>query len=214
MEMLKEVFLERGAWERDVTAKHPWFPIVVNWVIAALIVMLTISFILWGIDVKIQNAADKRTAEALAVRDAEQQAAETAKLQELAAIQASEDYIVEKEAEDCARALYGIRRFIEKYSYTETDLLTYLRSAFNRADARNTDLHAVLSEKDQYLAYSEENPVLEEYKQAAMKAVREWHDETTKPCDMSYQFAELTENGIWLRNDFNADGYARRWRHP
>lgn len=213
IETIQQVFAERTAEEKKLTERHPWVPILFNWLIVITAIALVVAFILWGIDIKIQNTANERTAQALAVREAEQQAAEEAKLQELAAIQASEDYIIDKEAEDCAKALYGIRLFVEKYSYTETDLITYLRSAFNRSDAKSKSLHDVLSEKDQYLAYSESNPVLDDYKQAALKAVKEWHTETTKPCDVSYQFAELTENGIWLRNDFNANGYARRWRY-
>ena len=69
--------------------------------------------------------------------------------------------------------------------------MTYLRSAFNRADAKGKDLTSVLSEPEQYLAYSEKNTVLDEYKEIAKAAVREWHTEQSKPCDPGLSFAEL-----------------------
>jgi hypothetical protein len=74
------------------------------------------------------------------------------------------------------------------------------------------ELHAVLTEPEQFLAYSENNTVLSEYKDIAKAAVREWHTEQSKPCDLDYQFAELRPDGVWLVKDINADGYARRWR--
>ena len=96
--------------------------------------------------------------------------------------------------------------------YEDADFWTYYRSAFNRADATGKSLHEVLSQEGQYLGYSENNVMLEKYRKVAEEAVREWHSESSKPCDLSYQFAELTPSGIWLKADLNADGYARRWR--
>ena len=212
LETLESIFSAQAERERVLACRHPWVPLLYNWMIGIMIIALFVSFVLWGIDIKIRHTADAMTAEAIAVREQEQQAIETARLQELAALQASEDYIISQEAKDCAKALYGIRLFVEKYGYNEADLITYLRSAFNRADARGKSLHDILSEEGQYLAWSDSNTILAEYEKIAGKAVREWHEESTKPCDLSYQFAELTPSGIWLKNDLHADGYARRWR--
>ena len=121
---------------------------------------------------------------------------------------------MQREAEAVAKAFYGIRNFIVKYHYTEKDLKTYARCMFNRADAKNGlyDLETVIGRKDQFLGYDSKNPVLNEYYTVAQAAVEEWHRETVKPCDVSYQYAELTENGIYLAAEFGADGYARRWQ--
>ena len=212
VEILQGIFEKRAEEERGLSARHPWVPIFFNWLVAAVLVMLAISFALWGIEIKIQTTAEALTAEAMETREQEQKAAEDSEKERQEALAASEEAIIEAESRDCARALYGIRRFIEKYGYSESDLLTYLRSAFNRADAKVLNLHDVLSD-GQYLEYKESNDVLTEYLQVSEKAVREWHTEKAKPCDVSYQFAELTEKGIWLKNDINADGYALRWRH-
>ena len=212
LKTLESVLEERAEHERELMLRHPMVPIFCNWAIVFAAIALVISLIIWGINVTIQNKADQQTAEAMAARDAEERAAaaeaERIRLEELA----TEENIIKAEAQDCAKALYGIINFIEKYSYSYQDCETYLRAAFNRADATGMSLHDVLFQKDQFLACREDNPVLSELLDISIDAVTEWHNEKTKPVDVSYQFAELTPNGIWLRNVFNADGYARRWR--
>lgn len=117
-----------------------------------------------------------------------------------------------QEANEMARAFYGIRLFEEKYNYSENDLTTYARCMFNRADASGNDLIAVISQQQQFLGYDSSNPVLSKYYDLAFELIDGWHHEEQKPCDLSYQFAELTPNGIWLKNDLHADGYSRRWQ--
>ena len=136
---------------------------------------------------------------------AEAEAAERALLE-------SEEHIMTEEAKVVAKAFYGIRRFVEKYGYTQSDLETYARCMFNRADATGQTLEAVVSKKDQFLGYSENNQLVKEYYDFAIKFVNEWHNEEVKPCDISYQFAELEDDGIWLVKNFNADGKERRWQ--
>ena len=45
----------------------------------------------------------------------------------------------------------------------------------------------------------------------ALKLLEAWHAETTKPCKLDYQFAELTPDGIFLVTKPNAGPYERRW---
>ena len=49
MESLLNVFRERAEKEREQVAQHPWVPILINWIIAGLIIVLVIAFIAWGI---------------------------------------------------------------------------------------------------------------------------------------------------------------------
>ena len=83
-----------------------------------------------------------------------------------------------------------------------------------RVDVGNgiNSLETVVSREDQFLGYSDGNPVLDNYYQLAKQFVTDWHNEDVKPCDFSYQWAELTDKGIFLVNEFGADGYARRWQ--
>ena len=119
------------------------------------------------------------------------------------------EYVMDQESTAVAKAFYGIVKFLDKYHYTEADLETYARCMFNRAEGG--DLITEISKPEQFTGYSDANPVLAEYKNLAQRLVEEWHNETVKPCDVSFRFAELTPNGIYLKQDLHADGYARRW---
>ena len=211
-ETLCSVFRERNSREQELEQRYPWVPVLTKKLLAFLLLALLISgAVFWILDT-IDEKADEKTAAALSARDAEQQAAALAAQQQKQAEAEDAEKILDAEAADCARAIYGIRLFIGKYHYSEADLMTYLRSAFNRVDATGRSLHDVLFD-GQYLASYETNTVLTEYKELAKKAIREWKTETSKPCDISYQIAELTERGIYLKTDLDADGYAIRWRY-
>lgn len=193
-------FENQSRIEQDMCFRHPWFNMFYNWMIAALIVALFVSFIGWGLDIRTRRMADEMTARALASWQTEQA------IQDESA-RSSQEYVMDREATAVAKAFYGIRLFIEKYDYSESDLATYARCMFNRADS--VDLIRVISEPNQFTGYSDENQVLAEYKQLALRLVEEWHTEDARPVDISYRFAELTPQGIFLKDDLHADG--RRW---
>ena len=191
-------FEKQAQLEDDMCFRHPWFNLFYNWLIAALIVALFVSFIGWGLDIRTRRMANEMTERALASWQAEVQD-ESAR--------SSQEYVLDREATAVAKAFYGIRLFIEKYDYSESDLATYARCMFNRADSE--DLIRVISAPNQFTGYSDGNQVLAEYKQLALRLVEEWHTEDARPVDISYRFAELTPQGIFLKDDLHADG--RRW---
>lgn len=209
--MIMNYFEKQRQIESDMSFRHPWFNMVYNYIIAGCLVMLAVSLVIWGVDVHTERRAEAMTALAMENWQAEQDAIKTAEAEQLAAVKASEEYAIEQEAREVAKAFYGIRLFIERYGYDKTDLETYARCMFNRSEAKKTDLQTVIARKDQFTGYSEGNLVLDVYYKPALEFVTAWHNEEIKPCDLSYQFAELTENGIFLVNEYGADGYARRW---
>lgn len=209
--MLEEYFAEQERQESMMRFRNPGFDVVYNWMIALLIVALFGSFVWWGLDIRTRRMADEMTATALASWQAEQQAAEDARQQELAAARASEEYVMKQEATAAAKALVAIQNFVDKYHYSTSDLRTYLRCMANRADATGNTLAAVVAQPQQFLGYSDNNPVLDEYYSLAYEFVNEWRHEETKPCSSDYQWAELTPDGIFLKADINANGYQRRW---
>ena len=209
---LNQVLADQREEERLLNWKYPWFNIVINYVIAAIAFLLIVSLTIWGLNVRTQRKAEAMTAQAMAAWQSEQDAALEAEAAELAAVRASQEYVMEQEATALAKAFYGIRLFVDKYHYSEEDFRTYARCIFNRAEKGSGDLVSVVSTPEQFVGYHDNNPVLAEDYNLALKFVQEWHEETLKPCDISYQFAELTPNGIWLKADLHADGYARRWR--
>lgn len=208
---MEDYFDRQAELEAVLNFRYPWFNMMYKWIIAALLVALCVSFVWWGLDIRTRRMADEMTATAMASYQAEQQAAEDARALELEMARQSEEHVMTVEAQAVARAFYGIRNFVEKYGYTSEDLETYARCIFNRADASGASVEDVVSKKDQFLGYSDGNQLVKEYYDLAIRLVDEWHHEDVKPCDTSYQWAELTPDGIFLRNSFKADGYARRY---
>lgn len=203
--ILQEIFREQREQEEVLMFRNPSFSFWYNWIIAVTVLALFVSFAIWGIDIHTKNTAEKMTATALASWQSEQV------VQDESAV-TSQEYVINAESEALAKAFYGIDRFIEKYHYTEDDLVTYARCIFNRADRTDSkDLIRVISEPNQFTGYSDGNQVIADYKQLAQRLITEWHEETVKPCDTAYIFAELTPDGIFLKKDLHADGYARRW---
>lgn len=114
------------------------------------------------------------------------------------------------DAREIAKAFYGIRNFINVYHYTEKDLRTYARCIFNRADAKGKSVQEIVSADNQFTGFSEDHPVLDEYYNLALIFVDKWYHEDTKPMGIDFQWAELTDKGIFLVNEFNASGYVPR----
>lgn len=203
--ILHDIFREQKEQEEVLMFRNPSFSFWYNWIIAVTVLALFVSFAIWGIDIHTKNTAEKMTATALASWQSEQV------VQDESAV-SSQEYVINAEAEAMAKAFYGIDRFVEKYHYDESDLITYARCIFNRTDRTDSkDLIRVISEPNQFTGYSDGNQVIADYKQLAQRLITEWHEETVKPCDTAYIFAELTPEGIFLKKDLHADGYARRW---
>lgn len=209
--MMNDYFKKQAEIETTLLFRHPWFNMAYNYLVAVCVLVLFSSFVWWGIDIHTRRQAEAMTAAVLAQMDAEHEQMLAEAEAEQAAINASEEHIMTEEAKVIAKAFYGIRNFVDKYGYTTTDLETYARCIFNRADATGQSIEEVVSKKDQFLGYAEGNQLVKEYYDQAIRFVNDWHNEEVKPCDSSYQWAELNEDGIWLRNSFKADGYARRW---
>lgn len=200
--ILRDIFREQREREEELMFRNPSFAFWYNWLIFLLMIALFVSFFLWGVDSWANYKATEMTNKAYATWEEEQA------VQDESAV-SSQEYVIEQESIAMAKAFYGIDKFIEKYHYDESDLVTYARCMFNRAE--NADLVSVISKPEQFTGYSDGNQVIAKYKQLAERLVRDWHEETVRPCDTAYIFAELTPDGIFLKKDLHADGYARRW---
>ena len=204
-----EYFERQRKIEADMCFRHPWFNVFYNYLVALCILALLASFVWWGVDIHRRNRDEMIRLQVLADMDREHAEMMAAAEAQEAKRKASMEYIVEQESTAVAKAFYGIVKVIDKYHYSDSDLETYARCMFNRAEGG--DLIDEISKPEQFVGYNEQNQVIAEYKQLAERLVKEWHSETVKPCDTSFVFAELTPNGIFLKQDLHADGYARRW---
>ena len=202
----KEVLAEYEDRERLLNWRYPWFNVVFNYVWLFIAVLLIASLIWWsGIVRKEQKDAEEQESRNRAY------AAELAQAEEQK--QKAFNDMMDKWSAAGAKMLFGIRRFVDKYNYTDKDLETYLRCAWNRYlyYGKLTDLDELIFTDGQFLECYRTNPS-DQYKEFCRKLFMEWYDEDVPLCDPSYVFAELTPKGIYLTDTFNADGYVIRWR--
>ena len=202
LDIWRDVLREQQEEENLLMFRNKWVPLFYNWITFVLLIALLISTFVYGVQVKIEKQVTSKTAIALADYRAELDAQDAAEA-------AYQQAILNRDAEAMAKAFYGIRLFVEKYHYTESDLETYARCMFNRVE--NDDLAKVVRLTGQFAGYSDDNPVLEEYYTLALRFVEDWTVESAKPCDPAYVFAELTPDGIFLKKDLHAGPYERRW---
>lgn len=214
-DLFSEVAEERNRKERDMAFRHPWFDLAYNYLVAGLLIFLTVALFWWAVDIHYQRRADEQTEAVMASYKADQQAAEDARAHELELAAQSEEAVMDRMAEAMAKLFYGADKFREKYHYSDIDFYTLARCVFNRVENRaySDDIFKVIDQEDQWVGYYSTNPVLQEYKSLALTSIREWRSETVKPVGNDYLWAEYTPDGIYLKNDFHANGYARRWRY-
>ena len=212
LDILKEVLSEQAEEERWLSKKHPWFGVLMNLGAVVLMLIVLVSSVVYRIQNNVDERVDNAVESAKQTWQEEQVAIQQEEQKKKEEEERSIASVIERESDDLAKMFFGIRNFEEKYGYSEKDFETYARCAFNRSDATGKSLHDVVFEKDQFLACSESNQIINKYKTMAKGFLETWHSEKTKPVDNSYQFAELRPDGVWLTNVFGADGYARRWR--
>lgn len=202
-----EVNQERSERERMLRWRYPLFDVIFNYCLAFLVILLGVSLIWWSGNIYKQNADRVKEEADMQAMQEEQAATEAQRQKEL-------DDMFDRWADAGAKMLFGIRNFVDKYNYTEKDLETYLRCAWNRYLSNNklTDLDVIIFKEDQFLACYRTGPVLPKYRDLSEKYFTEWYAESEPLCDQSYVFAELTPNGIYLTDEFGADGYAPRWK--
>lgn len=206
LDIISEINEERRRRESDMNFRHPWFDLVYRYVFVFLVILLGISCLWWsGLIYRRNHEEQERITQAQAAAVAQEEA-DAREQKELADM-------FERWSDAGAKMLYGIRNFIEKYNYSESDIETYLRCAWNRyiSGDRLTDLDVIIFREDQFLACYRTSPVLPEYKELAMECFTEWYAETEQPCDPSYVYAELVPDGIYLSKRFGAGAYDRRW---
>lgn len=207
----QEVFAEQEEREELLRFRNPSFSFWYNWLIVVAVVALFASFVKWGIDIHTNTATEAAKAELLAKMDQEHAEMMAAAEAQEAERKAEAERVQISEAQAVARAFFGIRNFVEKYGYDNSDLETYARCIFNRADARGKPVEEIVAEKGQFLAYSENNTLLKEYYDLALQFVAEWHNEGAHPCDVQkFQNAVFKDTGIYLIDNINK-AVPERW---
>ncbi len=116
-------------------------------------------------------------------------------------------------AEKLAKVLYGIR------DNNESDLITACWCVFNRVDIKSGEyaylktLEDVISQPEQWMGYSEENPVLENLYQIAYSQLEIWLNEGHRPVSSDYVFLVWSPNKIYLKTALEDNKSTKTWRY-
>lgn len=118
---------------------------------------------------------------------------------------------MDSEADALAKLLYGYR------NNSLRDRKTLIWCAIARADsnAYPGTIEAVVNQSQQWMFYSENNPVREDDRQLALEQLKLWHD-GKYPAGFSNEFvyAEWSQNDIALRNTWEKNSKTAYWRMP
>ena len=112
--------------------------------------------------------------------------------------------MMEEDAKTLAKVLYPMR----------DNKVNGLRSAvwcvLNRVDSRNyaDDIYAVCSKDQAFMGWSDDNPVLDNLYQIALKEVQVWKS-GVRPMDTGFVFLNWTPREIVIFDSF--DGHAHKW---
>ena len=141
-------------------------------------------------EAQLQAYKDEQAAAALLTGDASKQAAK------------------EREADLIAKALYPIGNM----KFNADDLRTYCWAILLRQiNAEYPDsIESILLQKDQFMGFSEKNPIIEEYYQIALEMLDIYYDGRW-PTTADYVWAEWPDGKIVLRNAYKADRNTNYW---
>lgn len=111
------------------------------------------------------------------------------------------------EAEAVARVLYGVK------GNSERDLRTLAWCIFNRVDNSQypNTLTGVISQPKQWMAYSEDNAVLDKLYQIAAEEVDRWHS-GHRPVSSDYVYMNWSPSEIILRNRWEEKSGTKYWQ--
>lgn len=218
LRIIKEVCAEQESHTKALMKQYPWYPILMNWVMALLFIILVSSIFVWRTQVAAERKAEILAAEAMAQYQAEQMAKEQEYQAALLAEQNSEKAKREADTILMAKLFAGIDNFVEKYGYGERDLRTYGECVINRVlNTRNefrslNTIADVIMQPNQWIGFSENNQVVDKYYKIASEVVNSYYDNAVRPCTSDYCWAELNSNGIYLKNEYNDGKYVSTWR--
>ena len=115
---------------------------------------------------------------------------------------------LDAESKDLARVLYGVK------DNSTDDLRTLCWCVFNRVDSPEYagSIAEVVSQPQQWMRYSENNPVLESLYQIAREELIKWREGATRPCGVDFVFMQWSPEEIVLRNTWVNSSKTRYWR--
>ena len=115
-----------------------------------------------------------------------------------------------RERELLAKVLYGVR------DNNTDDMRTYCLCVFNRVDSEDPlypdTLEEVILQKNQWMRFSEDNPVVQNCYKVAIEMLELWHSDEPRPCTSDYTFMYWTPEKIILRTSLEQRSDMDTWR--
>lgn len=116
--------------------------------------------------------------------------------------------VIQKEAEFIAKALYGFAK-----DHSERDQRTGIWCILNRVDHPNypNSVQAVCQQDEQWIGYSDNNPVLTNLYELAVVELETWHN-NYRPVSAEYVFMSWSSKEIILRNTYKTTNTTKHWQ--
>ena len=207
--------LERDSRKRrELHAKYPWVPIMFNWIMVVLVILLFVSFVIWGVSIHTERTAIAYAEVVAAEKDAEHQAFLDQQEADRKAAAESLENLMKTNAQVKAKLGYGSRNFIDKYHYGDSDIMTLYQCLDNRMKNSmymGMTIDEIAFQEGQFIASYDTNPVQDYYFNLAMKSERLKNDRVSDPVGTDYVYTIYTEHGLYLANDPKAPAYT--WWH-
>lgn len=173
-------------------------------IMVALVIAFFVGFGIW----KYNNRVQARAIETYKAEIEAQQANDSAiKMEEIQAVAAAR----KAEIDLFAKLFEGVRGF----NPSVDDLITYGWAVYNREDSRlypNT-VEEVIHQENQWTCFSDENFVVSDYHRVAEKLVNMRYSGDPRPCTTDFLWAEIADDGIYLKNSVEPGKIARTWHY-
>lgn len=116
---------------------------------------------------------------------------------------------VDAEAVEMAKVIYGQCRWNSEDAQRAVCWLI-----INRVESSMypNDITLVCRQEQQWMGYSTENPVVEEYYQLALQCLRSWRSGGMRPMSGDFLFMTWSQQEIELRTSWNVNANTRYWR--
>lgn len=116
--------------------------------------------------------------------------------------------IMREEGEYIAKVMYGTAR-----NHSERDQRTLVWCILNRVDHASfpDTIQGVCQQNSQWIGYSDENPILEDLYNIAVKELETWHN-GYRPVTEDYVYMSWSSKEIVLRDTYNSTKTTRHWQ--
>lgn len=121
--------------------------------------------------------------------------------------QLTPEKLMVQEAEYIAKVLYGY------YNNSERDLRTAVWCILNRVDHAGypDTVQGVCQQENQWIGYDDNNPVLTEFYDLAMKELETWHN-NYRPVSAEYVYMSWSSKEIVLRDTYKTTNATKHWQ--